>query len=217
MNPDFWTTLLTFPTVLFTVLLGVMLLYWILVILGALDLDWFDLDLEAGSDLSLDTQPTGLAGMISGLGLGGVPLMIVFSLLVFFAWTLSVPATAYLVLPLPGALLQFAMGLGVLFVSVFISLLLTARMVRPLRKLFASSPTVSRERLAGKLCVITTGRVDEHFGQAQFHDGGAGLILSVRAETPNTLGKGRQAIILEYQSAEDTYWVAPFEDASANR
>jgi len=213
MNPDFWTTILTFPTVLFTVMLGVLLLYWVFVIIGALDLDIFTPDAEVDADLDLepDASAAGFTDLLSSLGLGGVPFMIVLSLLVFFAWMLSVPATAYLVLTLPNTLAQLLMALLVLAGSLLGSLLITAQLVRPLRQIFSSqSSVVTRDRLAGKLCTITTSRVNEHFGQAQFNDGGAGLILSVRADTPNTLRKGSQAVILEYNAVEDSYWVAEF-------
>ena len=41
---DFVTQILAFPTVVYTVVLGFVLLYWLFVIIGAADLDLFDLD-----------------------------------------------------------------------------------------------------------------------------------------------------------------------------
>ncbi|GEM_PF-347603 len=209
----FWTAALTYPAVFFTIPLGILLIYWLLVILGTLDLDLLP-DLEHGP---------GHWPAVLGLS-EGVPVMIVVSLLVFSGWLISMPATAWLVLSLPGTGLQMLAGTGVLAVAGFLALWLTAALSWPLRRLFSQDTSHARERLEGKMCTITTSRVDSKFGQAQYEDGGAGLILSVRyarvpgharvpgAEAPNLLTKGSKAVILAYNAEDNTYWVTALED-----
>jgi len=59
----FLAIVLGLPTVIFTVLMGFVALYWLLVMVGALDLDLFDLDLDL--DLDVDVDP-GLDGALEG-------------------------------------------------------------------------------------------------------------------------------------------------------
>jgi hypothetical protein len=58
---EFLTTLLSFPTLVFTGLMGLVLLYWMTVIFGALDLDFLD------SALGLDAMDAGLDSALEGL------------------------------------------------------------------------------------------------------------------------------------------------------
>ena len=63
----FLAEILAFPTVLFTILLGVVLCYWVLVIVGALDFDFLhhshDVDLDVGHDLDLDVGHVHVDGL----------------------------------------------------------------------------------------------------------------------------------------------------------
>lgn len=51
---DFLYIILSFPTVGFTIFLGFVVVYWLFVLLGALDLDLFDLDADIDADVDLD-------------------------------------------------------------------------------------------------------------------------------------------------------------------
>jgi|GEM_PF-1426750 len=51
---EFLTIILSMPTVVYTVLMGFMALYWVTVIMGAVDIDLFDLDAEIDADVDLD-------------------------------------------------------------------------------------------------------------------------------------------------------------------
>lgn len=65
----FLHSILAFPTVFFTVALGVVLVYWSLVFLGALDLDFLDMDV----DLDLDLDGDGvLEGALEGAADGAI-------------------------------------------------------------------------------------------------------------------------------------------------
>ena len=51
---EFLNIILSFPTVGFTIFLGFVVVYWLFVLLGALDLDLFDLDADIDADVDLD-------------------------------------------------------------------------------------------------------------------------------------------------------------------
>jgi len=54
--------------------------------------------------------------------------------------------------------------------------------------------------------------VNEKFGQAMVDDGGAGLILDVRCDTPNTLTKGDEVALITYIMGADAYQVMAEEE-----
>ena len=57
----------------FTVLLGLVLLYWITVIVGLLDLDLFDVDLDVDADVDVDVDVDVDAGAdVPGVGGAGI-------------------------------------------------------------------------------------------------------------------------------------------------
>ena len=107
-----------YPTAIYTALLGVVLFYWVLALVGLVDFE------SSGLDVDIDIQADGDAGDISTLatyvvamGLNGVPFSVVVSLIVLIAWTISCMA-GISVLPLvPTALMNVVAGSAVLLAS----------------------------------------------------------------------------------------------------
>ncbi|SEH08841.1 Uncharacterised protein [Candidatus Venteria ishoeyi] len=205
--PTFLTTLLTFPAVIPGILLAVLLVYWLFVIIGALDIDFLDFDMDVDG-----LEGGGFFGLFSAIGMVGVPITISLSLLILSWWIICVPTTWYLMQYLPTGWLQLIAGFVVLVIALIVAMRLTIFLIKPFRKLFITHAH-QKVDLYGKLCVITTGRVDENFGQASYDDGGAGLILAVRAETPNNLRKGSNALIIEYNEAQQSYTVIDYNES----
>ncbi|NVJ18827.1 hypothetical protein HV826_32405, partial [Myxococcus sp. AM010] len=58
----FLDTILAFPTALFTIVLGVVMTYWLFVIAGAVGIDLFD------GDVTLESGGKALSGAIEGGG-----------------------------------------------------------------------------------------------------------------------------------------------------
>jgi len=113
---------------------------------------------------------------------------------------------------MPELFWQVLIGLILLFSSLWLSAYISVFLIRPLKPLFIVEEIHAQESLIGKTCVISTLRVDEKFGQAHYDDKGAGLILAVRAKTPNRLTKNVEVLIIAYDSADDTYTVASLDD-----
>jgi hypothetical protein len=196
---DFFTTLLTFPAVIPSILLAVILLYWLFVILGALDIDAFG-DIDIGD-------------FFHHAGIVGMPFGMIISILIFIFWVLVVPLTQYIVLLLPWFYWQLVTGSVILIGSFWLSMYLTLWTIRPLQHLLHNSEKLIHHRdLLGSTCLITTSRVDEKFGQAEYDDGGAGLIINVYADTPNTLSRHDTALIIEYNADTQSYTVAAYHE-----
>ncbi len=195
-------TIIVFPVVIYTVPLGICLVFWLFSLLGLFDLDVLDIDIDVDADADVP-------GLLATFGFAGVPITLSLSILFFFAWTISLAATTWVVplLNLAGQILLFVAGFVVLIASFVISVFLTGKITRPLSKLFVTHEAKSNYSLVSKTCVISSMKVTESFGQAKMEDGGAGLIISVRADTPNTLKKGDVALIYEYDSEKNIYHV----------
>jgi hypothetical protein len=229
---QFLDAMLAFPTVIFTIPLGVIVGYWLTVMVGAVGIDLLDGDLgdfalgakagagemleggakaavEGGAKASLESVKGG-ASFLEVLGFGGVPVTVSVSFVVFLSWLMSMgfarPAKEALG-ALPGALVSG--GLATLCLAV--GLVLAALAVRPLRPMFAVQQAPRRAELMGRVCVIASGRVDGKFGHATFEDGGAGLLLNVVCDKSNALTRGEKALILSYDAARDAYEVEPVD------
>jgi hypothetical protein len=197
-----------YPTVLLTALLGVVLFYWVLALVGLVDFEagGWDVDLDVQADGSIDDIGT-LAGYVVAFGLNGVPFSVVVSLLVLFSWLLCCMAGMWVLPLVPTALLRFAAGTGALVASLALALPATARTIRPLRGLFVTHTAIQNAALVGQLCRVLTQTVDEKVGRAEVAQRGAGINIRVWARSPNTLAKGATARILEYDAAATRYLI----------
>ncbi|WNG17156.1 hypothetical protein [Cystobacter fuscus] len=217
---DFLAAILAFPTVLFTIPLGVVVGYWLTVIVGAVGVDVLDGHMggaleggakgamEGGAKAALEGHAHG--SFLDVLGFGGVPTTVSVSFVVFLSWLLSLavgrPLQALLG-ALPGVLVTG--GLATLCLGV--GVVLAGLAVRPLRPLFAVQQAPRRAELMGRVCVVASGRVDGRFGHATVEDGGAGLILNIVCDKTNELKRGEKALILAYDATRDAYEVEPVD------
>lgn len=209
-----FAALTSFPAVVYTVLLGVVLVYWLLAIIGLVDFE-AGADMDIGADAADagdigdagDGGPEGLSGLAAWLvafGLNGVPFSIVVSLLALVGWFLTGMASLTL-LPLVPDALRWAAGAGVLLAAAALSIVIAAQLVRPMRGLFVTHRAISNAALVGQVCKVLTGVVDERQGRAEVAQRGAGINIRVWAPAPNSLRRGDAALITEYDSARQRY------------
>ena len=121
----FLTTSLEFPTLVYSVLLGVCVVSWLIAATGMAEID--------GLDLAFDAEPDGIAGILGRLGLNGVPLMLVLTLVVFFAWVATYFVHLLVLAHVPGPL-RWLLGAGVALLALPPAILATAAALRPLRR-----------------------------------------------------------------------------------
>lgn len=227
---EFLATALSMPTLAFTMMLGVVLLYWVSVMVGALDLHIFDPGgaaegavegategategaLEAGAEhLHLDAEAIGgLAGAINVLKLRYAPVTVVASFIIVFSWLGAFFGSRYLepLLPLGGWLSAIVVTLAALVVA----FPLTSLVTRPLAPIFRTYDAQKNTDLIGSVVVVKTGRVDSGFGQATLDDGQAGLLLRVRCDDGEALGKGDQALIVGWDRETNSFDVEPMDE-----
>jgi hypothetical protein len=218
---------LRFPTVVFSIGLGIALVYWVCVLLGALDIDLFggDADIDiAGAGKGLGDAIAGAkggaeglkggeldadGGLWAGLGLARVPITISLSVVFLVCWVLSLVAMSY-----APELLGTASWVApaVLPVTLIVGLPLSGLLVRPLGGVFTLREGKSNRDYVGHTCTITTGHVDDGFGQATVEDGGTVLVIPVRCDRPGALARNDKALIIEFDTDRQAYLVEPAAD-----
>lgn len=257
---------LAFPTVVYTILLVVVVVYWLFVVLGALDIDMLDIGdadgmLEGGADGAAEGIADGafegagdaldgamdgaadgladgaadaldgafdgaadgaaegadgaldgaeggaggLADLMSALKLRSAPMTVVISSIVLTGWALSMLGMYYLGGLLPRVALVPLVGLAAFVVAVpFTSLI-----IRPLAPVFVGSTGRTRADVVGNTAVVTTGRVDERFGQADCKVGRDHLRIEVRARADKGIGRGQSVLVIDFDVEREAYLVEP--------
>jgi hypothetical protein len=200
---SFLAAILAFPTVVFTVLLVLFILYAAATLLGALDIHWLD------GILGIDHAPDSvLEGALSSLGVAGIPITIFGGVASTFAWLTSIAASKFL----PDSL---AISIAVLLASGFVGAMLGGLAVRPFRGIFNTPPAPLRKAIVGKICTVRSLRVDDNTGVAEVEDGGSGFIAEVRCFRENELTRGSKAIVFDYDAQQGVYHVGPIDPSIA--
>jgi len=215
---DFLLTIFNFPTVVFTFLLGISILYWICASFGLLEVDVLDVDLShLDGHMSLNSHSEhsfgeSFAGLLMRLGLNGVPVTIVISLIALIGWLFSYYASYFFLALFGHGWVRFVVGLPILIGSLYAAILITSQVIKPLRKLFAKTEQNIQKKVLGQTATVRSSRVDSGFGEANLDDGGAGLILKVRATGEQVFVRGDKVVLLEYIANSNVYRVVSEEE-----
>lgn len=198
----FLHTVLTFPTLPWSVLLAVSAAYWVLAATGLLHHSGSDAGHHAGDAASHSEG----AGMFARIGLGGVPVTVALTALAFTGWVLTYFVHLLLLAGLPDGV-RVLLGLVTLVASVIVGVLVTSQLLRPLRMLGARLGSAAPRSLAGRVGTVTSAHVDERSGRMSVEDGGAGLVLEVRTTPPDRPLRGQRVVILSHDRATHTYLI----------
>ncbi|HSD16482.1 MAG TPA: hypothetical protein VLC71_04365 [Thermomonas sp.] len=200
---EFLQTALTFPTLPYSILLAFCAVYWLLAATGLVDVDALDGFLAGDGDHGHASEN---AGLLARLGLGGVPIMLVLAVLAFFGWLSSYFVQLLLLQHLP-APLRFLGGIATLVGALVPGIFATSLLLRPVRMMIVRLRPPLPPSLLGRVGTVISPEVDARQGRAEFADGGAGLILQVRATAPAGFLRGDRVVLLEHDAAANTYLV----------
>lgn len=205
-----------------TLLLLVMVLYWLTVLLGALDINSFDFDLDVDADVEIDVDADADAdhsaegsnsdgsffnGVLTFFNIGKIPFMILMTFVAFPLWAISIIANALF------GNETLLISLLLLIPNLVVSLLIAKIMTTPFVRIFASlkEKERSREDLVGSICSLRLPCTDTAAGQAEINIEGTSILINVMATRGNAIRKGNTGLVIQYNEPEDFYLVEPYE------
>lgn len=204
------------PNLIPTIIFGFVISYWLLVILGALDISALDIDVEfdVEADIEVDYEAdlasTGehdvsfLNNVLRFFNLKDIPLMFFLTFWIFP--TLFATVIINRELNIESFFPSLAVFVPVGFVALFISKFTTLPFVRMFRALEDESE--SAIDLLGRIVTIKFPISETIIGQAESFENGSSLLLNVKTKKGD-MQKGDRAMIVKYISKDDCYLVEP--------
>lgn len=182
--------------ILLTLLLGLVVCYWLLVILGALDFetdmpdDLGDGDVDAHHGHGVNT---GGAWITAGrlFGFSQVPIVVWGSFIILFMWFVSLVLNQKW-----NADADTLRALLLLLPNFVISAIATKLVTIPVAKLFKAmaDADTEAEEVIGRTGTVVSMEADERYGQLEIAANGAPLLINVRTQLgAPALPKGTQA------------------------
>jgi hypothetical protein len=211
----------------FTILLVLVIGYWLLVALGAVSGPSADADFDVGGDahidhdLDVDTMHHHVEGHHSAhrdmegaswwgnalryVNLGEVPAMVVLSVLILSLWAFGIVANAYWT---GGSALLAALFLVINFA---VSLVVTRYVTLPLKPLFRILNKQYDEsvKIVGQHCRVVTSEATPEFGQAEIATSGSPLLINVRTLNDAILARGDLAVVVREDADRRIFFIAP--------
>lgn len=184
-----------------TVLLIIVLFYWLIVIIGIIDLDLFDFDIDLDAADNLE----GFQGILVFFNVAQVPFMVVLSILILSFWVISM--WIYLLPIKPGGIVN-----GLLFIpAIILSLVVTKSVTNGIKGLFKSvnveenkEEDVINGQLLTLLCDVKYGRL----GQGEIKRDGASILINVKAEfEEDSFKKYEEAYVTKKDDEKNIYYI----------
>jgi hypothetical protein len=207
-----------------TVLLILNVIYWITVILGALDVDFldvelFDTGLETGADVDVDVDVEGdldldmsehsvLRSIMNFFYVGEVPIMLLSSVLILSMWTLCMFGNHYF-----NPKSSLLVALPVYAASLVASLAICRIFAMPLKKVYDmfNKDYNAPKKVIGRICIVITTSVSDKMGQAEVKTKGAPIVLNVISDGKHVFHKGDEAVIVGRDKEKGIYRIAPLD------
>lgn len=192
-----------------TALLIFVLIYWLIVLLGLVDIDSFDIDIDI--DMEADLHGGGSVGWLNHVlyffNLGQVPLMLFLSFLALSMWLLAIISTEYLVFN--SEILSYILLIPNFIISLFVAKLFT----QPFVKLFTvlENHVDDNTEVIGKICKVILNTTDEKMGQAKVEGNGSVVLLNIKTRKGTTLNKGETGLVIDYIPEKSYYIIEPYE------
>ncbi|KAA3436898.1 OB-fold-containig protein [Rufibacter hautae] len=186
-------------------LLVFVLLYWLTVLVGVLDIS--SLDVEVDTNLDADASLAGLDAVLAFFHLGRVPLMIFLSFFALPYWAVSVGVNYSL-----GTASSWV-GLLLLLPLAFFCLFIAKFLTYPFVKLFQTMETEEAPNAAfiGQVCTVLLPANNAQIGQAAVKTNGSPVLLNVKTSQESLVQKGNTAVVIDYLPETNLYLIEPYQ------
>lgn len=189
-----------------TLLLGVVVIYWISMMAGFVGHHTLHIDADLDSDGAADGA---VHGILVFFNLGEMPLMLFASLVFLSMWIISVSTKV---------IFDYNVLIsGVLVIPEFIvSLLLVRTALLPFKKLFKSLKAANTDvPVIDRKCILLSDCEPGRVGQAEIATGGASILINVKITGNVSLKKGDSALIIQKDKNVEIYEVIPYKEMTS--
>lgn len=197
-----------------TTFLLIVVIYWITVIIGLLDTDFLDLDIDVDTEADFEGElDSGTSSDVSWLNkvlvffnLGKIPFMVWLTFLTLPLWLATVYVNGFL------GIQNFFLGL-IVFFPVFIGSLFVAKILTwPFVKFFAKLDEDTQEKsILGRVGTVKLPATHTSKGQAEINYNGTFLDFYILAKREGvSIPKGSKVEFIKKSDDSDTYWVEPY-------
>ncbi len=206
--------------VVYTVLLVIVLIYWMSIIVGVLDTGSFDIDFDLDVDVDLDVDldvdvdadmdvdadgDVGggwFAGALHFFNFGKLPFMIIMSFVILFQWAMALLANHNF--GHGSVIFALVTALPILFVSLSMTKIITTPLIPVFAKLDTAAEPVNYIGKTGTLILPPTRN---KLGQAEVIDEGNPLIISVKVSEDEAIPKKGESIVVIHEADNKTHFI----------
>lgn len=189
----------------FTILLGLVVVFWILTLVGAVGVDSLDADLDVGADDVAGDLGDVPAAMLRVVNAGFVPLTVVLSILILMMWVGSMTLNYYFN-PAHSWLLAFGF-IAVAFVLAVIATKILTQPLVPLMRRLKEAENVAP--VIGEVGIVRSIQLDSKFGQVEVErpDGASALLNAHLGVDTDPVPRGTTVAIISLDEASGLYLV----------
>ena len=199
----------------FTILLGLVVVFWLFTIIGAVGVDSLDVDLDADADADFSHLGDIPAAMLRVVNAGSVPVTIVLSILVLCLWLGSITLNYYFN---PGQ--SGWLATGFIAAAFILGVLATKAITQPLVPLMRRlKQAEDAAPVIGCVGIVRSIRIDSEYGQVEVErpDGAPALLNARLGPHAEPAPRGTTVAILSMDEASGVYLVRALPPVSTNR
>ncbi|MGH4137951.1 hypothetical protein [Clostridium sp.] len=204
--PELFKNAFTGVNIIPTVLLIFIVLYWVIAIIGVLDFDFLDLDLDF--DLEGGDTLGPLYALLAFLNAEELPFMFVFSILTLNFWIIAM--LMYYLPIATGGLLNTVL----LIPAMMLSVIITKFVSFPLKVIlkYSSMQEDGGSEVIGQLCTLKSNVKNGRLGQAEIKREGASVVINVKSEnTVESFHKYEVAFVIRKDIEKNMYYIVKNE------
>lgn len=201
-----------------TALLVFVVFYWLLVILGAVDISSFDIDvdidLDSDIDLDADAEVDGgseasiswINNILAFFNLDKIPLMVFLTFLILPMWVISI-MTNYIL-----GNTSFILSLVFLIPNFIVSLLIAKPSTYPFVKIFSilDKETENTQDLLGTVGKVIISASDQKLGQGEVLLSGSNYRINIKTKRGH-IKRGQKMLVVNHEKGASFYIVEPYE------
>ncbi|MEQ8241127.1 MAG: DUF1449 family protein [Cyclobacteriaceae bacterium] len=184
-----------------TILLIFTVLYWLIVVVGVIDIDALDLDFDMDGDLN------GLTSVLSFFNIGHMPLMIFVTFFTIPLWAITLISNDLL------GISSFIAGSLIFILAAVLSLFIAKFFTIPIAKFYRkiSKETEAIKNLIGRVCTAKLPISHDRKGQAEIKINGTSILITAKTREGYLVQKNATALIIEFQKDQNFYFVEPYQ------